>query len=93
MGSGGKGFGAAIVNLQKTKYDQVCQIRIWQTIDITLGMLAEKLGLSESIGPPLTRETFLNPERNATCFEGLPYDKEGRLAPEESMRLDLTPGV
>ena len=85
-------LGAVIINLQRTQYDEMCQLRIYCTIDKALTMLAEELGIADDVRPddPSFDETHPAGE----VFEGLPYDRAtGRRSSTKTVTLDLRDGA
>jgi NAD-dependent SIR2 family protein deacetylase len=88
-------FGTVIVNLQRTRLDDQCTLRIWARIDDVFRLLAEKLQLAPALFemPP---QPF--PALPAGTVFALPrYDADGaKMAATEAdsaFRLDLTPGA
>jgi NAD-dependent SIR2 family protein deacetylase len=79
-------LGTVIVALQQTQYDSLASIRIFATIDQTMELLAEELGLTV---PPHAEPL---PWSEAPVWKGLPYNPNGERDPKCSMTLDLRPG-
>lgn len=84
MESPPRALGLVIVNLQRTRLDKKCAIRVWSTLDRAFDMIARNLGLT------VTREV-LPPLPPSDIFV-VPYNAEGVLDPKSRMELDLRPG-
>ena len=78
--------GLVIINLQKTKMDRDCSIRVWAKLDDAFAILAKKLKIDHN--PPaksLADPPFPIDQR----IFWVPYNEEGKLDRNCLMKLDL----
>jgi len=83
-----KGYGAVIVGLQRTQYDEICSLRIFARIDTVMALLADEMKIAI---PPLTP---YEPDIPADAIIGphqfrVPYDTDGKLSAEVHTIWDL----
>eukprot|EP00940_MAST-03C_sp_MAST-3C-sp2_P001435 g1435.t1 len=78
-----KGFGAVIVSLQRTQYDEVSSLRIYAKIDEVMAMLAKEMNLhvraQAPYAPVLDRKNIVRPD-----VYRVPYDASGKLTKDAS---------
>lgn len=97
----GNALGTIVVNLQRTRMDAMCSIRVWAKLDDAFRILAQKLGaLSfDLLLIPLTRTQLGIDDKVRTKAAPstlnddhvflVPYNKDGKLDPTQRMTLDL----
>jgi hypothetical protein len=88
----GKALGTVIINLQRTRLDHSCGVRVWAKLEDAFKILEELLELREVESPLWKQE-----ERDVgkSVFEGLVYDERGRRLEEGAeggISLDLSCG-
>ena len=88
--TGRMGNGTVMINLQRTKIDPMCTIRVWSKIDEAFKILAKKLNID------------MTKLRSAPKFEQkqdlffIPYDENGKFLGKKTtklMKLDLSNGA
>ena len=60
-----------MINLQRTRLDPYCVVRVWAKLDDALRILAKKLGLFPivpEVPPQITADVFENSVMTATDF-------------------------
>eukprot|EP00026_Physarum_polycephalum_P007541 Phypoly_transcript_07604.p1 GENE.Phypoly_transcript_07604~~Phypoly_transcript_07604.p1 ORF type:complete len:510 (+),score=56.14 Phypoly_transcript_07604:48-1532(+) len=77
-------LGTIIINIQQTRLDDVCSLRIWGKLDDVFTLLGQELGL----GKIESKFTF----EHGDHIYRVPYDVQGRLNRKCEMILDLRPG-
>eukprot|EP01094_Clydonella_sp_ATCC50884_P001736 TRINITY_DN112_c0_g1_i10.p2 TRINITY_DN112_c0_g1~~TRINITY_DN112_c0_g1_i10.p2 ORF type:complete len:196 (-),score=59.63 TRINITY_DN112_c0_g1_i10:134-721(-) len=76
----GTRLGTVLINLQQTKLDKKCAVRVWSLLDRAFEVLAEILGVEvTSTNVPLMPNSVT-----------VPYNTEGKLDLHSRMRLDLS---
>lgn len=78
-----RALGTVIVNLQRTRLDGLCAVRVWARLDDAFRALADELGLDAT-----PRSAILAP---GDVFS-VPYDAEGRRDPGSVLSWDLRVG-
>jgi len=81
-----KGLGTVIVNLQQTRLDDVCSIRIWAKLDDVFKLLNTKL----SLGVP---EVPVLPKMVEGDVFWLPFDENGRYDAKSRVKMDFSNGA
>jgi hypothetical protein len=77
-----KGLGAVIINLQRTRLDDICSLRIWADADTVFALLAKQLQISSALiarSAPIVRTL-------------VPYDGDGMPQSDPLMLLDVSEG-
>eukprot|EP01012_Entosiphon_sulcatum_P007782 TRINITY_DN14066_c0_g1_i1.p1 TRINITY_DN14066_c0_g1~~TRINITY_DN14066_c0_g1_i1.p1 ORF type:complete len:536 (-),score=59.75 TRINITY_DN14066_c0_g1_i1:4-1584(-) len=82
-GLSGQALGTIIINLQRTRLDDISAVRIWAKLDDTFQRVAEVLGVIVKTVPP----AFVGGD----VFT-IPYDHEGKRSDEVRTVLDLRRG-
>jgi hypothetical protein len=77
-----KGLGAVIINLQRTRLDDICSLRIWADADTVFALLAKQLQISSALivrSAPIVRAL-------------VPYDGDGLPRSDPLMLVDVSEG-
>lgn len=79
-------LGGVIISLQQTQYDDISSIRIFAKIDDVMRLLSQKLDLNECLdnaGDAYYIPNSLDSMKVQEDVYLIPYDRKGRLLPEE----------
>jgi len=74
-GVAGKAMGTVIINLQKTRLDNVANLRIWSRLEDAFTILSELLHLDDIPSPIWTQR---EEDMGQCVFMNLPYNEQGK---------------